>query len=323
MNTIGPPATGLGWDEAAPASSDIHGKSYLELQDLRIGLRIRLEKEHQTPAAGGIGGEHRQGSAVCWIQDTEPTTRPDASTSLTSDDLGRIWLDTTNHAFRILTAIGTSNTWTTVAEVALAVYTAGNEPDRGLYMKGNELYFKGADGTEKPLAGLVDEDDMVSDSATKVPSQQSVKAFVSSGTVTMTNKTLTAPVLTSPVLNTGVSGTAVLDEDDMSSDSATQLATQQSIKAYVDGVVTGAIDGTNIKITLPGGLILQAFRFNSTKDAAETISFPEAFPTTALIVVPHLVSFAAISSIGASSFVFDRAADVTGTVEVQCLAIGH
>ncbi len=48
-------------------------------------------------------------------------------------------------------------------------------------------------------------------------------------TVTLTNKTLT-----SPVLNTGVSGTAVLDEDDMATDSATQLATQQSIKAYVD-----------------------------------------------------------------------------------------
>jgi len=40
--------------------------------------------------------------------------------------------------------------------------------------------------------------------------------------------------LASPVLNTAVSGTAVLDEDAMGSDSATQLATQQSIKAYVD-----------------------------------------------------------------------------------------
>lgn len=52
---------------------------------------------------------------------------------------------------------------------------------------------------------------------------------LTTGTLTLTNKTLT-----SPVLNTGVSGTAVLDEDTMTSDSATQLATQQSIKAYVD-----------------------------------------------------------------------------------------
>ena len=61
-----------------------------------------------------------------------------------------------------------------------------------------------------------------------------------SNTLTLTNKTLTAPTLTSPVLNTGVSGTAVLDEDDMASDSTTQLATQQSIKAYVDTAVSGA-----------------------------------------------------------------------------------
>ncbi len=52
-------------------------------------------------------------------------------------------------------------------------------------------------------------------------------------TQTMTNKTLT-----SPVLNTGVSGTAFLDEDTMSSNSATKLASQQSIKAYVDAQVT-------------------------------------------------------------------------------------
>ena len=52
-------------------------------------------------------------------------------------------------------------------------------------------------------------------------------------TQTLTNKTLT-----SAVLNTAVSGSAILDEDDLSSNSATQLATQQSIKAYVDAVNT-------------------------------------------------------------------------------------
>lgn len=52
--------------------------------------------------------------------------------------------------------------------------------------------------------------------------------------VTLTNKTLT-----SAVLNTSVSGTAILDEDNMASDSATQLATQQSIKAYVDANAGG------------------------------------------------------------------------------------
>ena len=57
-------------------------------------------------------------------------------------------------------------------------------------------------------------------------------------TETLTNKTLTAPTMTSPVLNTAVSGSAFLDEDTLSSNSATKLASQQSIKAYVDAAVT-------------------------------------------------------------------------------------
>lgn len=55
-------------------------------------------------------------------------------------------------------------------------------------------------------------------------------------TQTLTNKTLT-----SPVINTGISGTAIVDEDDMASDSATKVPTQQSVKAYVDA--SGSTDG--------------------------------------------------------------------------------
>jgi len=76
-------------------------------------------------------------------------------------------------------------------------------------------------------------------------------------TQTMTNKTLTSPTLTSPVFNTGVSGTAVLDEDDMASNSATKVVTQQSFKKYVDDTIAAqdldiAPDsGTGQSIVLP------------------------------------------------------------------------
>ena len=85
------------------------------------------------------------------------------------------------------------------------------------------------------------------------------------GSETLTNKTLTSPVVTSGVLNTGVSGSAVLDEDNMASNSATKLATQQSIKAYVDTTVgatdldligdsgTGAVDLDSQSFTITGG----------------------------------------------------------------------
>ena len=52
-----------------------------------------------------------------------------------------------------------------------------------------------------------------------------------------TTDTLTNKTLTNAVLNGTISGTSIKDEDDMSSDSANHLATQQSIKAYVNSQV--------------------------------------------------------------------------------------
>lgn len=63
------------------------------------------------------------------------------------------------------------------------------------------------------------------------------------GAETLTNKTLT-----SPVLNTGVSGTAIKDEDDMTSNSASHLATQQSIKAYVDTQPASSLAADNLTV---------------------------------------------------------------------------
>ena len=75
-------------------------------------------------------------------------------------------------------------------------------------------------------------------------------------TQTLTNKTFTTPTITSGVFNTGVSGSGIKDEDNMSSNSATHLATQQSIKAYVLAVVDeqdldiAADSGSNIAVDL-------------------------------------------------------------------------
>ena len=70
----------------------------------------------------------------------------------------------------------------------------------------------------------------------------------------LTNKTLSSPTLTSPVINTAISGTAFKDEDNMSSNSATSVASQQSIKSYVDtqvatipsGDITSVVAGTGL-----------------------------------------------------------------------------
>ena len=99
---------------------------------------------------------------------------------------------------------------------------------------------------------------------------------------TSTAKTLTTPTITSPVLNTAVSGSAVLDEDNMASDSATKVATQQSIKAYVDSQIDSDMDlvfagdsGGSLQITMDsetftiaGGTGIDTVGSNNTLTAA-------------------------------------------------------
>ena len=151
---------------------------------------------------------------------------------------------------------------------------------------------------------FLDEDNMASDSATKVASQQSIKAYVDaqvtaqdldfqgdsggaqnvdldsqsltftggtgidttgsaqavtfaidSTVATLTgSQTLTNKTLTSAVLNGTISGTSIKDEDNMASDSATHLATQQSIKAYVDSQVATIPVGDITAVTAGDGL---------------------------------------------------------------------
>ena len=168
---------------------------------------------------------------------------------------------------------------------------------------------------------FLDEDDMSSDSATGIASQQSIKAYVDSqvtaqdldfqgdtggalsidldsetltiaggtgldtvgsgNTVTVNidstvatltgSQTLTNKTLTSPVINTGVSGTAILDEDNMASNSATQLATQQSIKAYVDSQVTAQdLDLTTDSGTIAIDLDSETLTIGGTSNEIET-----------------------------------------------------
>ena len=141
--------------------------------------------------------------------------------------------NSTSGYFEIQGSIGaTAGAGTMSLQNSNAVAITGGTAS-GLTISSSTLTSPIINGTLSGTAFL-DEDDMSSDSAVAVASQQSIKAHVAAGTVTMTNKTLT-----SPVLNGTLSGTAFLDEDDMASNSAVAAASQQSIKAHVaSGSVT-------------------------------------------------------------------------------------
>jgi len=69
---------------------------------------------------------------------------------------------------------------------------------------------------------------------------------------------------------------AILDEDDMVSDSDTALATQQSIKAYVDATAGGFTPSTYAgeeSVTLPNGLIMKFGTVSAAGDSTTTVTF--------------------------------------------------
>jgi len=119
---------------------------------------------------------------------------------------------------------------------------------------GGSIIFEGDtdDGFETTLAVT----DPTADRTMTLPNATGTVSLIDA-TETLTNKTLTSPTITSGVFNTGVSGTAVLDEDDMASNSATKAVTQQSFKKYVDDTIAAqdldiAPDsGTGQSIILP------------------------------------------------------------------------
>ena len=107
-------------------------------------------------------------------------------------------------------------------------------------------------------SAIKDEDDLISDSATHLATQQSIKKYVDDSILTKDNtdeitEGSTNLYFTDARADARITN-ALIDEDDMATDSATKLPSQQSVKAYVDtqvatvpiGDITSVVAGTGL-----------------------------------------------------------------------------
>lgn len=103
----------------------------------------------------------------------------------------------------------------------------------GTHKSGSVLTLPQINDTSSDHQYVIAVNELAADRTVTLPLLTGADEFVfKDHAVTMANKTFT-----SPVLNGDVTGTGVLDEDTMTTNSSTKLATQQSIKAYVDSKV--------------------------------------------------------------------------------------
>ena len=162
----------------------------------------------------------------------------------------------------LLSASGTIASSTDIVEAVTAMNTEIAALKAGTSVFETKIVFEGDTDDAHETTLVVT--DPTADRTITLPNVTGTVSLLTN-TETLTNKTLTTPTLTSAVLNTAISGTAFLDEDNLASDSATKLASQQSIKAYVDSTVTAedlditsdsgtiAIDLDSETLTIAGG----------------------------------------------------------------------
>ena len=194
--------------------------------ELTVDTTLDIVKLHDGSTAGGLNtvGSLQGNIQLGKTGDNEIDT---ASGNLTIDSAGGTV--TVDDHLTVSGNLTVSGTTTTVDSTTINIQ--------------NSFVFEGAtdDAYETTLTTV----DPTADRTLSLPNATDTLIGLAT-TDTLTNKTLT-----SAVLNTGVSGTAVLDEDNFASDSATKLATQQSIKAYIAtqvsvGDITSVVAGSGL-----------------------------------------------------------------------------
>lgn len=233
------PWDGTTWGVTAPDIDQPHGNAYKEVYDLRKGIAIRMNKEHETLAASSAGGVHKQGSARAFFQDTAPETQVDGS-AFDSGDLGSLWFDSNaspDNQFNVLTA--TTPTWTPISTEVIAVLLASNRQFAGTLTVDGATTLTGAVGAAASITLGAGADLIGSSDSNIVINTDKFVVTASSGN-TIVEGTLDVHGNIDPTTYETSNG-GFLDEDAMGSNAANKVASQQSIKAYIDAQIAAYV----------------------------------------------------------------------------------
>ncbi len=228
------------WDITYPIDHTTIGDVPGEIRKLKASVKTQMDREHEIAVDGdATGSEHSLGSAVLYLGTSAPTNRPDGATALAVNniDKSRLWLDTnysppmikkwSGTAWVPVTTIGAIPIDSATGVAAAYIQNLFGEDGDGervcrLLAKGSqsgdelttlgyvEFSHEGAADDQKGQMRIVLNDGDDSNAPSKV-----AVVFMSTGKIDASESL------------------AILDEDDMASDDAQVLATQQSIKAFV------------------------------------------------------------------------------------------
>ena len=166
------------------------------------------------------------------VDSSDSTTKRAALSVLNDFWTSSVWCTGTNTAYNLTDCIGIG---TATPGTDIILRAQGDSCFTGDLKIGGDVCIGGDDlfmGTN--TSGYM----MVADGTNFNPVAMSGDVGIDSSGAT-TIGTICNKILASPVLCGTITGNAFLDEDNMASDSASKVASQQSIKTYVDSVASG------------------------------------------------------------------------------------
>ena len=115
---------------ASPVASDTIGTGHTAIKNTRVAYKEVVAEEHYLDPAGTTSahGRHLEGSAICYVEESAPTKRPNGSDALTADDNGRLWYKESTAEYSIYVH-GTG--WVLIGnQITAALATAINDESR-------------------------------------------------------------------------------------------------------------------------------------------------------------------------------------------------